>query len=90
MNIFNNRGFFRIYIIVSFVWFVYFFEGFNFGDCLGSLGINIDGSKSEPVTSFFGRFFICNSFNRLDRYIFLLPVPLYFVINWISEGFKNK
>jgi hypothetical protein len=52
--------------------------------------MNEDGSKSEPVTSFFGRFFICNSFNRLDRYIFLLPVPLYFVINWIYEGFKNK
>jgi hypothetical protein len=77
-------------MVVSFVWFVYFFEGFNFGNCPLLLGINEYGSKSEPVTSFFGQFFICNDLGSLDRYIFLLPVPLYFVINWIYEGFKNK
>jgi hypothetical protein len=87
----NNQGFFRIYMVVSIVWFIYFFEGFNFGACLNSLGgTNLDGTTFEPVTSFFDRFIICNDLGSPDRYIFLLPVPLYFVFNWIYEGFKNK
>ena len=83
----NQNGFLRIYIVLGCVWFVYFLDEINFGTCLGSLGINIDGTKSEPASSFIEHFYICNS---MTNFISFVPIPLYFILIWIKEGFKNK
>ena len=72
----SDNGFFRIYIVLSCVWFVYFLDEINFGTCLGSLGINMDGTKSEPASSFIGHFSICNS---MIDFISFVPIPLYFI-----------
>ncbi len=83
----NNKGYLRIYIVLSCVWFVYFLGEINFGTCLGSLGLTLDGVKFEKQTSFIGHFVSCNS---LTDFISFIPIPLYFVLRWINEGFKNK
>tara|TARA_B110000305_G_C19117785_1_gene482869 strand:- start:139 stop:396 length:258 start_codon:yes stop_codon:yes gene_type:complete len=83
----NISGTLRIYIVLSCVWFVYFLDEINLGTCLGALGFNNDGTKSEPASSFIEGFISCNS---LTNFISFIPIPLYFVLKWVSEGFKNK
>jgi hypothetical protein len=91
----NNKGYLRIYIVLSIIWFIYFLKEINFGTCLGSMGLTLDGVKYEKQTSFIGHFMFCNS---LKDFISFAPIPLYYVVlpfvafvfRWINEGFKDK
>ena len=83
----NIPGALRIYIVLSCVWFVYFIGDINFGQCLGTIDRTYNGVKINPDGHFLGDFFTCNPFHNFYS---LLPIPLYFVLNWVSEGFNKK
>ena len=53
-----KKGIFRIYIVLSVIWFSFFIYGHfsNYGDEL--------------------------------IFVSLIPIPLYFVLKWIADGFK--
>jgi len=55
-----KKGIFRIYIVLSIIWFSFF----------SWVMINVGVATKE---------FIITS---------LIPLPLYFVLKWISDGFK--
>ena len=56
-----KKGIFRIYIVLSIIWFSFFSWGWidGYGD-----------TKELIITS-------------------LIPLPLYFVLKWITDGFKK-
>ena len=53
-----KKGIFRIYIVLSVIWFSFFIYGYKLG------------------------------YGDENMYISLIPLPLYFVLKWISDGFK--
>ena len=60
LNMKIKKGIFRIYIVLSIIWFSFF----------SWVMINVGGATKELIITS------------------LIPLPLYFVLKWISDGFK--
>ena len=86
----KNKGLIRIYIVISCVWFLYFFEyiGIDLSSCQDSiiLGYRENGTFGEIKSGPISTFITCNP---LRNFLSFLPIPLYFAIKWIIDGFKK-
>ena len=73
-----KKGIFRIYITISCLWFIFFFIMFYNDITFHSLLEELNNK---------------NGFRDEDAYYWLMasfvPLPLYFVLKWIGEGFKK-
>ena len=76
-----KKGIFRIYITISCLWFIFFFIMFYKDITFYSLHEEILAHEHRD------RFYV------EDAYYWLMasfvPLPLYFVLKWIGEGFKK-
>ena len=70
----NKKGIFRVYITISCLWFIFFFIMFYKDITFYSLYEELHNDGFE------------------DAYYWLMasfvPLPLYFILKWIGEGFK--